>query len=92
MNSAIAKQNGTNESTQTQRYDKNTASVNQDGHKNVAIQDQRTMTNMAKSEAIIHQKGMHNLAEQIQKEDNYAKTTKMVIILKLRLPVMKTAL
>jgi hypothetical protein len=29
-----------NESTQTQRYDKNTASVNQDGHKNVAIQDQ----------------------------------------------------
>jgi hypothetical protein len=32
MNSAIAKQNGVaNESTQTQRYDKNTASVNQDG-------------------------------------------------------------
>jgi hypothetical protein len=28
----------------------------------------RTMTNMAKgSEAIIRQKGMHNLAEQIQK-------------------------
>jgi hypothetical protein len=42
MNSAIAKQNGVaNESTQTQR-DKNTASVNQDGHKNVAIK--RTMT------------------------------------------------
>jgi hypothetical protein len=41
MNSAIAKQNGVaNESTQTQRYDKNTALVNQDGHKNVAIQDQ----------------------------------------------------
>jgi hypothetical protein len=57
MNSAIAKQNGVaNESTQTQRYDKNTASVNQDGHKNVAIQDQN-VTNMAKgSEAIIHQK------------------------------------
>jgi hypothetical protein len=61
MNSAIAKQNGCNESTQTQRYDKNTASVNQDGHKNVAIQDQRTMTNMAGSEAII-QKGMHNFS------------------------------
>jgi hypothetical protein len=40
MNSAIAKQNGVaNESTQTQR-DKNTASVNQDGHKNVAIKEQ----------------------------------------------------
>jgi hypothetical protein len=68
MNSAIAKQNGVaNESTQTQRYDKNTALVNQDGHKNVAIQDQEQY-NMAKgSEAIIHQEGMHNLAEQIQK-------------------------
>jgi hypothetical protein len=48
MNSAIAKQNGVaNESTQTQRYDKNTALVIKMAQ-NVAIQDQRTMTNMAK--------------------------------------------
>jgi hypothetical protein len=40
MNSAIAKQNGvTNESTDRHSV-KNTTSVNQDGHKNAAIQDQ----------------------------------------------------
>jgi hypothetical protein len=40
MNSAIAKQNGVaNESTQTQRYDKNTALVIKMAQ-NVAIQDQ----------------------------------------------------
>jgi hypothetical protein len=46
------------------------------------------MTNMAKgSEAIIHQKGMHNLAEQIQKGRTIMRRLlKMVIILKLRLP------
>jgi hypothetical protein len=38
------------------------------------------------SEAIIHQKGMHNLASKSKREDNYAKTTKMVIIMKPGLP------
>jgi hypothetical protein len=63
-----ARQDGNrNESTQTQRFDKNTALVNQDGNVNVAIQDQRTLTIWLGSEAIIRQNGNFNKAEQMQK-------------------------
>jgi hypothetical protein len=76
MNEATARQDGNrNESTQTQRFDKNTALVNQDGNVNVAIQDQRTLTNMAEgSEAIIRQNGNFNKAEQMQKERTTMRT------------------
>jgi hypothetical protein len=55
MNEATARQDGNrNESTQTQRFDKNTALVNQDGCNKI----KRTLTNMAEgSEAIIRQNG-----------------------------------
>jgi hypothetical protein len=79
MNEATARQDGNrNESTQTQRFDKNTALVNQDGNVNVAVQDQRTLTNMAEgSEAIIRQNGNFN-KEQMQKRrgqlcENYSR-------------------
>jgi hypothetical protein len=62
-----------------------TALVNQDGNVNVAVQDQRTLTNMAKgSEAIIRQNGNFNKAEQMQKErTTMRKLLKMVIVTKL---------
>jgi hypothetical protein len=65
MNEATRQDGNRNESTQTQRFDKNTALVNQDGNVNVAVQDQRTLTNMAKgSEAIIRQNGNFNKAKR----------------------------
>jgi hypothetical protein len=72
MNEATARQDGNrNESTQTQRFDKNTALVNQDGCNKI----KRTLTNMAEgSEAIIRQKIQQSRANA-KGEDNYAKTT-----------------
>jgi hypothetical protein len=67
-----ARQDGNrNESTQTQRFDKNTALVNQDGNVNV-VQDQRTLTNIG-SEAIIRQ--MVISTKQTKEKERTMKTT-----------------